>query len=713
MLTGIPKLSVKDNQSFAVLDTLGEAPRIYSGGSELGVYFKDTRYLQTWEMTFNGQRPVSLAHDLRHRGGTVVLSMTNRDLPLLRGTGRIPRESLLFQRVISIVDDTFYETMEVQNFDSVTHTLQVEQWFGGRFDDLFEVRGFARARRGRMLSPGDNEKNVTMLQYEGLDETIRRVYIQRFFDGEKIRLSPALAGYYSQITIAPREKVYLRSIVSFDEQSDGVFHGAAYQTLSIAEKMSLLSKGIEASPFHGLTIQTDHVILNRSIANAQTDIFMLMTQERGGIYYPYAGVPWFSAPFGRDGIITAYQLLPWYPQVARGVLDFAFGMQGDKVDPFTDEEPGKIFHELRRGEMARTREVPFIPYFGSVDSTPLCLILLHEYVRWSMDLESLRKWWPKALQAMAWLGDGFVGYLKKSPTGLVNQGWKDSHDSVMYEDGNLAVGPIYLCEVQGYAFRARLAMSAMAKLMGEHELSRKWRLEALQLRIRFMEKYWDYRRKMVHLALDGKLDPCAVLSSNMGHCLWSEILETGQAESVKQHLLGRSMFSGYGVRTLADSEKSYNPMSYHNGSIWPHDNSIIMEGLRYYGFTSELETLASALIGVLETSVDFRLPELFCGFRKRGEIPPVPYEVACKPQAWAAGSIFLMLKSLLGISMDPDRSNVVINAPVLTSKISYLEVKGLHGRDWEMDLVFHRGKSGTTTDITRKVGDVRVLKVRP
>ncbi len=723
LLTGIPKVSIKDNQSFAVFDTLGEAPRLYANGSELGVYFNDTRYLQTWEMTFNGQRPVSLAHDLRHRGGTVVFSMTNRDLPLLHGTGRIPRDTLLFRRVLSIVGDTLYEIVDIRNFDNVAHEICVEQWAGGKFDDLFEVRGFNRLRRGTMREPEEitrNGQKVTILSYEGLDGRTRRLFIHRLFETQKVRLDPGMAGHSTEFTVPSKGMVSLRTIISFDRPSDGIFHGVSYQHITMADKMALLSKGVEASPFHGLSIQSDNLILNRAIENAQTDIFMLMTEEAaeggGVLYYPYAGVPWFSAPFGRDGIITAYQLLPWYPVVAQGVLQYALSRLGDKVDAFTDEQPGKVFHEMRRGEMARTREVPFIPYYGSVDSTPLCLILLHEYIRWTRDLDFLRKWWPNALQAMSWIDqqtdrEGFLPYLKTSPNGLVNQGWKDSHDSVMHQDGKLAEGPIRLCEVQGYAFRARLAMSSLAKMLGHGELARRWRLDALRLRIAFIEKFWDHHRKMIHLALDGTSRPCSVMSSNMGQCLWAEVLDSKHAESVMGHLISPPMFSGHGVRTLADSEVAYNPMSYHNGSIWPHDNSLIMEGLRYYGHTSALEKIAMAFIGVIETSSDYRLPELFCGFRKRDDAPPVPYEVACKPQAWAAGSIFLMLKSLIGISMDADQKNLIFKTPVLGEKISHLEIKGLKGMDWDMDLVLHRGKNGTTVDVTRKSGNIRILRV--
>lgn len=702
---------------------MGESPRIYSPNSELGFYFNDTRYLGIWELIFNGFKPVSLSHELRFLGNTAVFSMTNRDFQKIGGTGRIPRDTFLIRRILTLHQDTLFETVEIKNFDNQLHSLQLEQWAGGKFDDVFEVRGFPRLRRGRMLPSQEEIKGnqtVTLLQYEGLDNRIRKTYVSRLFEAEKIRTSPGLVGYFSRINIPPKETVSLKSVVSFESESKCYFLGSPYIELNIADKMHLLGKQSEEFSFWNLTFETDNAIFNRSIKNAQTDIFMLLTEEPGSQLYPYAGIPWFSAPFGRDGLITAYQMLPWYPNLAKGVLDFAFEMQGTQEDPFTDEQPGKIFHELRQGEMSKTREVPFIPYYGSVDSTPLILILLHDYIRWTHDIESLKKWWPTALKALEWIEkwgdsdqDGFLEYAKQSPSGLVNQGWKDSHDSVMHADGRLAKAPIRLCEVQGYAFKARMGLASLAKLLNEDELSSKLRLEALQLKANFLEQFWDSEKNLIYLALAAdNREPCSVLSSNMGHCLWSQILNPQEARKVADHLMSDAMFSGHGIRTLADTETSYNPLSYHNGSVWPHDNSIIMKGLRNYGFISDLEKLALGLFQVLESSEDFRLPELFCGFRKRGNSPPIPYEVACKPQAWAAGSIFLMIRAMLGVSIDTDQNHLVFNNPILTPKINYLKIKGLRGRDWEIDVAFQRTQKGTVVDILRREGNVRVLTVR-
>ncbi len=704
------------------MDSLGESPRLYSGGSELGVYYNDTRYLGIWEMVFNGMSPVALSRELRFGGSTVVFSMTNRDFESIGGAGRIPRDTFLIRRILTLYRDTFYETVEIKNFDSEAHSLQIEQWSGGKFDDVFEVRGFARSRRGRMLATEERElgpQSISILQYQGLDGITRKTFVHRLFRAEKVRVSPSLVGYFTRIEVPPKKTVLLKTIVSFESQTDGQFAGHDYESLSVAEKMQLLRDTKAKSQFDLIQFESDNSMMNRSLLNAQTDISMLLTLEDNQLVYPYAGIPWFSAPFGRDGMITAYQLLPWYPHIAKGVIEYAIHLLGSKVDPFTDEQPGKIFHEKRRGEMCNTREVPFLPYYGSVDSTPLFLILLHEYIRWTLDKDQLKKWWPEALRAMAWIekwgdadGDGFLEYSKQSPSGLVNQGWKDSHDSIMHENGILARPPIRLCEVQGYAFRARMAMSSLAHFLGKDDLATRFRKEALELRSRFTEKFWDSAGQYFYLALDGQSQPCAVKSSNMGHCLWSQICTPEQARAVTRHLMSDSMFSGFGIRTLDSGEVAYNPLSYHNGSVWPHDNSMILEGYRLYGQLGPLEALALGLIGVLEASDDYRLPELFCGFRRRGDEPPIPYEVACKPQAWAAGSIFLMLKAILGLSTDVDLSYVVFNSPLLTKKMNFLEIKKLRGRDWEMDFAVRRTQYGTSVEVTRKVGNLRVLTVR-
>jgi len=435
LLTGIPKLSIKDNRAFAVMDSMGQMPRVHSPASELGFFFNDTRYLGIWEMSINGEAPVALTSDLHHNGNAIVVSMSNRDLPRLDG-GRIPRDTLLVRRILGILDDQVFEALEIKNFGTEPCLLQVELWSGGRFDDVFEVRGFVRKARGRMLPAEEVREEgslTTIHQYEGLDRVIRRTHIRRYFDVEKLRASPGLAGYFSRITVPAKDTVSLRTLVGFDRPPDERLLGEApfneiFPSITTPRMMQVLSSRRDKAPPVKLSFECDNAIVTRALTSALTDVYMLLTRE-GELVYPYAGIPWFSAPFGRDGIIAAYQMLPWQPWIAKGVLNYVFQTLGKDFDAFTDEEPGKVFHEMRRGEMSQMREVPFIPYYGSVDSTPLAIILLQEYIRWTRDFTSLKDWWPAVIRALEWIdkwGDpdrkGFLEYSRRSSTGLVNQG---------------------------------------------------------------------------------------------------------------------------------------------------------------------------------------------------------------------------------------------------------------------------------------------------
>jgi glycogen debranching enzyme len=753
LLSGIPKISLKDQRAFAVLDRTGEARTIYSQQSELGVYWNDTRFLSVWEMTLNGQSPVALQNELRYGGSTAVLSMTNRDLPALSGDPRerIPRETLLIRKVISLWNDRLLESIEIKNFHSKDYPIELSFLAGSRFEDVFEVRGFPREKRGVLLPADLSREDASQsicLGYRGLDGTERRAEIFRGFSWERVSRTEGqvprgetVAQQRTRVTLGGKETLSFRSWVDFQEHASGLPAAASrdpsipvqsssshpeppadlprYWALSLPDKLHILSQRKKNTPFSQVHIETDHAILNRAIQNAVSDIQSLLTEEPSGKLYPYAGIPWFSAPFGRDGMITALQLLPWHPQVAIGVLDYAFEHIGKESNPARDEDRGKIFHELRRGEMTLNHEVPFGPYFGSVDSTPLCLILLYETFRWTQDEKRLNDWWPSALEALQWIRSSlkrdtsqWLGYDRRAEGGLSNQGWKDSHDSVMHADGRLASAPIRLCEVQAYVYRALSGMSRLAQRLNQTSLAQELRNEALSLKNRFQSEFLYENQSRVALALDGSAQPCRVRSSNMGHCLWAEILTTEVAHQVAIQLLSPEMFSGHGVRTLASDEIAYNPMSYHNGSIWPHDNALILEGLRIYGETTLMEQLATGLIEVLESSSDYRFPELFCGFKKRGFEPPIPYEVACKPQAWSAASVFLLFKSLLGLTKEEDQDYLVLNQPILTQKMRSLEVRGLKGKDWEIDFVVRRTQTGTTVETLRKSGKVRILLVK-
>lgn len=730
-MPGINKIVLKDNELFAILDDTGESPRIYD--RELGFYFRDTRYLDTWELNINGNAATALSCEAHIRACSYVFVMTNKDIVSLDYDQRIPRDRLKIERIISLDGDQVIEQVEIKNYDSVAHGIEIDRRAGSRFHDIFEVRGMRRERRGQILAPviAENGRTVT-LGYEGLDGKHYSTSIWFSTPADHVEIEGASVLMTHRLRLAPREALTLKYVMSFDREPEPMFHGIALQDLPIDAHLKAITEPprieigetkadlkAKPGPFVLPKLVTDNALINRVLSTAGDDIAALLT-HRNGALYPDAGIPWFCAPFGRDGLITAYQMLPWCPDLAEGVLEVAFSTLGRKNDAFTDEEPGKVFHENRFGEMARLREIPFIPYYGSVDSTPLALILLGEYAAWTRRLTFVNRWWEPAMAALGWVRDrlrsspsGFLTYQAGSKGGLRNQGWKDSHDSVMYADGRLAEPPIALCEAQAYAYRALRSMARVARELGHVSEAEEWNDEAEALRVRFKKYFWDAERGSVSLALDGENRPCRVMSSNMGHCLFAGILDDAQAAKVATQLLSEPMFSGHGIRTLATKERAYNPLSYHNGSVWPHDNAIIAEGLRSYDRIAELLTLSSGLFHVAEVASDFRLPELFCGFPRYGDGGPVPYDVACKPQAWAAGSPFLLLKALLGMHVGFGEGALIFRSPMLPPQIRTLEIQGLRVTDFEIDLLVRRGTLTSTIEVLRTTaGPGRIIVVK-
>jgi glycogen debranching enzyme len=431
-------------------------------------------------------------------------------------------------------------------------------------------------------------------------------------------------------------------------------------------------------------------------------------------------VPWFSCPFGRDGLITARQLLLVEPRLARGVLGFLAERQARHCDPASDAAPGKILHEARFGEMAALGEVPFASYYGTVDATPLFLILAGDYLARSDDRDFIAELLPALEAAMDWIRqsegespDGFLRYLCGAQGGLRNQGWKDSDDAIHHADGRLAEGSIALCEVQAYTYGARLAGAAILSRLGRQEQADLWRQEAAGLRQRFHRAFWCEAIGTYALALDGKGEPCAVRSSNAGHCLWTGIAPDPAAPSIARQLLGPSSFNGWGVRTLDEREARYNPMSYHNGSIWPHDNSLIGLGLARYGFRNEAMRILTGMFETARAMPMFRLPELFCGFPRREDEGPTHYPVACSPQAWASGTVFGLLEAVTGMGIGRDQASgrvqVLFRNPSLPNRLRMLEISGLRLGEEEIDLQLHRGEHDTGIQVRRRTPGVDVV----
>jgi glycogen debranching enzyme len=519
----------------------------------------------------------------------------------------------------------------------------------------------------------------------------------------------------SEITIPihlePRQDLTFSVILNCENS------GIQEPSATYEDSLAVITCKRASGPLSHVDIYTSNEQLNDWLNRSRADLQMLISDKAFGAY-PYAGVPWFSTAFGRDGIITALEVLWIAPDLAKGVLAFLAATQATSHDGGRDSEPGKILHETRQGEMALLDEVPFGRYYGSVDSTPLFVFLAGAYYERTGNLQFLQEIWPNIDAALNWIDrfgdidhDGFVEYARHSDTGLLQQGWKDSQDSVMHSDGRLARGPIALCEVQAYVYAAKTKIAIVADDLGFHEKAQQLRSEAEELQKRFEEAFWSDDLAIYALALDGDKNQCRVRSSNAGQCLFSGIASAAHAKQTAESLLSASLFSGWGVRTLAANEKRYNPMSYHNGSVWPHDNALIAFGSRC---SRDKHVALRILSGLLDLSifVDLhRLPELICGFPRRQGKGPTLYPVACSPQAWASGTTFLVLQSCLGLSIDAKRARIHLNYSTLPEALPSVRIRNLKVGDATVDLALERQSQTVGVDILRRHGDVQVVVV--
>lgn len=665
--------------TFGIFDRWGDVKQM--GEEVQGIYHNGMRFISDLEMRLNGKRPLLLSSSVKDENEILSVDLTN---PVLHnGDTVIPKGVLHLGRSKFIRNGACYEQIRLTNYGDTFCRVELSLQFGADFRDIFEVRGMSRERRGEITEIKHLPEGRVRICYDGLDgvQRLTQVYFSRKPDKWQ--------GYDKaifRIELEPHEDYVVEYAIHFltGEEERPLF--------SFAEAKRQLQKELDEERSIIAKIKTTNEQFNQWITQSQNDLLSLLANTEWG-KYPYAGVPWYNTAFGRDGIISALETLWLAPDIARDVLRYLAHTQATEVNAYQDAEPGKIIHEVRGGEMVACNEIPFRRYYGSVDSTPLFLMLAAAYYNRTADREFIQSIWKNIEAALYWIdnygdvdGDGFVEYQHKSVNGLTNQGWKDSHDSIMHEDGTLAKPPIALCEVQAYVYDAKKGIAKLARVLGHEAMAERLERETEELKQKFNATFWDEELGTYVLALDGHKKPCRVVASNAGHTLLTSIADKEKAKKLVSRLMQDDLFSGWGIRTLSKREKRYNPMSYHNGSVWPHDVALIARGFSKYGFAQETLKLTSALLDASLFIELQRLPELFCGFERRKGEGPTNYPVACSPQAWSVAAVIILLEACLHIDIDAEEKKVYFYNPVMPEGIDVLEIRELKLGDGYADL---------------------------
>ncbi len=693
---------LKYGDTFAVFNRYGDIEAIRP--LPFGLFHAETRHLSRMAFFIDDRQPLLLASAVRTESSSLCVDLANTDRAAGQGTP-LPGGIVHAFRRTSLGTASCNQAVRLLNYGKEEFQLAVSFCFDADFSDIFEVRGTQRKKTGVRL-PSELQGTQAILAYQGLDNVERRTRLKfsqlpdQLYDNEArfvLKLQPGVECHLEvQVTCERHPRTSAAPLRRLHA-------GADPQAAQSSGRL------------HSAKILSTNEHFDRWMSRSELDLVML-TEGNPERNYPYAGIPWFSTVFGRDGIVTALECLWIAPQVARGVLEYLAETQATEENPEQDAEPGKIVHETRRGEMAVLKEVPFARYYGSVDATPLFLVLAWAYFLRTNDLAFVRAIWPNIQAALAWVdrygdvdGDGFVEYQRRSEHGLIQQGWKDSSDSIFQADGTLAEAPIALCEVQAYTYGAKRAGAALCRCLDLPDQAEELDRAADLLQLRFDREFWCEDLSTYAIALDGQKQQCRVRSSNAGHALLTGIALPDRARLVARTLTGTPLFSGWGVRTIGAGEARYNPISYHNGSVWPHDNALISEGLSRYGLRAEAAAIFAA---IYDASLHFdlgRLPELFCGFHRRpGSDAPTLYPVACSPQAWAAGAVYLLLNSCLGMQIDARQSMIRLESPELPAFLPELFIEGLEVGGGSVDILLKRQKTGVGVAVSRKEGNIQV-----
>jgi glycogen debranching enzyme len=692
---------LKQGETFSIFDSYGDVQPVTH--SESGVFHRGTRHISRLELClFGDQRPLLMNSTLRDDNGLLKVDMTNRDMKLPNGNF-LGKGTLYIHKEKFLLDSMCLEQVQISNYGAYDVDVDLSYRLGADFADIFEVRGTKRKARGKSEAAVCCDQEIT-LEYEGLD-LIQRKTIFRL-EGVNFNFSDDKGDLRAKFSLRIPARGTTKFTMSAFFSQDNL---ESRERADYEEGLRRIEADHRSGRQRYCGIRSSNEQFDLWMRRSTDDLVMMTTETEEGEFYPYAGIPWFCTAFGRDGIITALECLWANPSLAQGVLSYLAKTQAHERNPERDSTPGKIIHEVREGEMAALKEIPFGRYYGSVDSTPLFLCLGGAYFTRTGDIALVKKLWPAFEEALFWIdnfgdldGDGFVEYARENPKGLVQQGWKDSYDSIFHAGGNDARGPIALCEVQGYVYMAKLEGAKMALALGHFDLAARLHEQAAELKERFDKAFWLEELGTYAIALDGDKRPCRVNSSNAGQCLFTGIVKKERAVQLARTLMSPEIFCGWGVRTMASSAVRYNPMSYHNGSVWPHDGALIAWGLAKYGFKDEVEKIFCGLFKAAGYMELFRVPEVFCGFERREGEAPTLYPHACSPQSWAAGSVYLMLQALLGIDIDAVKRCVNFSFPRLPECIESLRLTGLTVGDGLVDLTVQNYLSDVSVQLGRR-----------
>lgn len=733
-----PILTLKDDDLFLLTDTLGNIGGCMGDdrSASMGLFCRDTRYLSRLELQIEGRSPILLS-STADKGFVLSVLCANPHI-----NESIRAETICIKREL-VLNGGLFEEIEVSNYSTHAVTFELSLSLDADFMDLFEVRGYARQHRGQLLRLLPKPAAESSPELAPLEETAEAEDMER---RSPAALHTATVSPPHQLVLAYRgvDGVIAESRIEFSHRQPNQLKGATaiwqlklepHETQTLGYRLQMFTNGRSTSTVQppvtlaqakaaelleehnwrqGVTqIRADKNTFNQIIERAEQDIYLLR-QSFGQGKVLSAGVPWFSTLFGRDSIIAASQVLMLDPQIARETLTILAYYQGKTEDEWRDEQPGKILHEIRFGEMARCQEIPHTPYYGTVDATPLWLMLYAEYFAWTADHETLENLWEPALAAMGWIDrnmreTGYLPYHRKSKRGLDNQGWKDSGDCIVNRKGQLAQGAISLCEVQAYVYAAKIRLAQIARMKKRIDLADRWEEEARNLKLRFNQDFWMEDQDFCALALDGDGKPVDSITSNPGHCLNLGIFTPEKAYSVAERLRAPDMFNGWGIRTLSSQSPAYNPMGYHVGSVWPHDNALTAMGLRSLGLVDQALELSQGILDMTRFQPYHRPPELFCGFQRHDGNEPVQYPVACTPQAWATGSVFQLIQMMVNLVPDAPSNYLRIIDPALPESIHRLSLQNLRVGSTLLDLEFERSGSTTACRVSKKRGNLRVV----